>query len=33
VWLYDWSKAPAFDRGSYATFIDSLGRGLAVRAV
>jgi len=33
VWLYDWSKAPAFDRGSYATFIDSIASILARRAV
>jgi diadenosine tetraphosphate (Ap4A) HIT family hydrolase len=33
VWLYDWSKAPAFERGSYATFIDLVGRALAERTV
>ena len=33
VWFYDWSKAPAFDRSSYATFIDSMASALARRAV
>jgi diadenosine tetraphosphate (Ap4A) HIT family hydrolase len=32
VWLYDWSKAPVFDRGSHSTFIDSVDRALALRA-
>jgi len=31
VWLYDWSKAPAFDRDAHATFIDSVARALAAR--
>jgi diadenosine tetraphosphate (Ap4A) HIT family hydrolase len=33
VWLYDWSKAPVFDRGTHATFIDAVGRALAARDV
>lgn len=33
VWRYDWTKAPAFDRGSLATFIDAVSRGLAGRGV
>ena len=31
VWRYDWSKAPAFDRSSYASFIDGMARALARR--
>jgi diadenosine tetraphosphate (Ap4A) HIT family hydrolase len=31
VWLYDWSKAPAFDRSTYATFIDAMASALARR--
>jgi diadenosine tetraphosphate (Ap4A) HIT family hydrolase len=31
VWLYDWSKAPAFDRSAYATFIDAMASALARR--
>jgi diadenosine tetraphosphate (Ap4A) HIT family hydrolase len=33
VWLYDWSKAPAFDRSSAAGFISAVARGLAARGV
>jgi len=32
VWFYDWSKAPAFDRASYATFIGAIARALAARS-
>jgi diadenosine tetraphosphate (Ap4A) HIT family hydrolase len=32
VWLYDWSKAPEFDRVSHASFIDAVAWALAVRA-
>jgi diadenosine tetraphosphate (Ap4A) HIT family hydrolase len=32
VWLYDWSKAPAFDRDAYAPFIDSVRRALSAFA-
>ena len=31
VWLYDWSKAPAFDRSTYATFIDAMASALGRR--
>jgi uncharacterized glyoxalase superfamily protein PhnB/diadenosine tetraphosphate (Ap4A) HIT family hydrolase len=31
VWHYDWSKAPAFDRGSYAAFIEAVCRALTER--
>jgi diadenosine tetraphosphate (Ap4A) HIT family hydrolase len=33
IWLYDWSKAPAFDRTTLAGFIDSVAKALAARAV
>lgn len=31
VWRYDWAKAPAFDRGALATFIDTVSRRLEGR--
>ena len=31
VWLYDWSKAPAFDRPVYATFVDAMCRPISTR--
>ena len=33
IWLYDWSKAPRFDRSSQQAFIDAVARGLAARGV
>jgi diadenosine tetraphosphate (Ap4A) HIT family hydrolase len=32
IWLYDWSKAPAFDRSASAGFIDAVAKALAARA-
>jgi diadenosine tetraphosphate (Ap4A) HIT family hydrolase len=33
IWLYDWSRAPAFERGGQAAFIDAVARGLAARGL
>lgn len=31
IWLYDWSKAPLFERGKYQAFIDSVSATLQER--
>jgi diadenosine tetraphosphate (Ap4A) HIT family hydrolase len=31
IWLYDWSKAPPFDRATQAGFINAVAQGLAAR--
>lgn len=33
VWLYDWSKAPAFERAARMEFINAVAQGLAARGV
>jgi diadenosine tetraphosphate (Ap4A) HIT family hydrolase len=33
VWLYDWSKAPPFDRAAHGTVFEAVARALIIRHV